>query len=453
MMLNNYIDGPVVNPDAPASSLEAKQPWIDNGVGVVNPKCYYSLESMAAEWDRLWPRAWLLAGVTSDIPGVGDYFLFEIGHESIICIRTEQGLRAFFNVCSHRGSRLLRDERGRRMKIVCPFHSWRYANTGELLAITDRETFRNAVVCHNPGLTELAVAEKAGLVFVNMREDPPPFEERFGLPEGYLEAYRIDEMHVVRHVRTEWKANWKIAVEAFYETYHLHQVHPETRYTMADLKVQCDLYPNGCSRMIVPIGAPSPRMKDQETLNDDLRWMLSEVGIDPDTFQGTAQDVRPAIARAKRARAGKKGLDYAAFTDGQLTDSWATGIFPNVQIGCHPEGVFVMRFLPHPTDPERFYYDTMTLFMATNEPDPIAPAWMGIPDGTDLTGGTRPKCEKLGVDEEADLGLVLSQDADLLPVVQAGVRSRAFKGQLWGEQEQRLRHFHAELDRYLSGEK
>ena len=55
-----------------------------------------------------------------------------------------------------------------------------------------------------------------------------------------------------------------------------------------------------------------------------------------------------------------------------------TGIFPNVQIGCHPEAVFLMRFLPHESDPERFYYDTMTLLLPVDDPDYTPPGWMGL---------------------------------------------------------------------------
>jgi phenylpropionate dioxygenase-like ring-hydroxylating dioxygenase large terminal subunit len=296
----------------------------------------------------------------------------------------------------------------------------------------------------------VACAEHAGIVFVHMGDDPPPLSESIGLPAGYLEAYQIDKMRVVRHVRSEWGANWKVGVEAFYESYHLHAVHPETRGVMGDLNVQYDLYPNGASRMIVPLGQPSPRMSDQHTVNEGLQMMLQDAGVDPATFEGGAADVRRAIQQGKRERSARLGLGYERFADGQLSDSWATGIFPNVQIGCHPEAVFLMRFLPHETDPERFYYDTMTLLFPADDPDYRPPAWMGLPEGTDVSGAVRPGTERYAIDEDANLGLVLNQDADLLPVVQRGMRSRGFKGQLWGEQEQRLRHFHVELERRLA---
>ena len=168
---------------------------------------------------------------------------------------------------------------------------------------------------------------------------------------------------------------------------------------------------------------------------------------------GSARDVRAAIAKAKRERSDRLGLGYERFTVGQLTDSWATGIFPNVQIGLHPEGAFLMRFMPHPTDPEKFFYDTMTLIHPVDDPDYVVPGWMGVPEGTDTSGEMRPDIEYVSDGETPNLGLVLDQDSHLLPVVQKGVRSRGFKGAVWGEQEQRLRHFHKEVDRYLSGDK
>ena len=100
----------VINPDAPADSLERKQPYIDNGVEMLDKSRYYSHEFMQAEADRLWSKAWLLAGVAADIPEEGDFFIFDLGLESIIVTRTDQGIRAFYNVCAHRGNRLVAAE-------------------------------------------------------------------------------------------------------------------------------------------------------------------------------------------------------------------------------------------------------------------------------------------------------------------------------------------------------
>jgi phenylpropionate dioxygenase-like ring-hydroxylating dioxygenase large terminal subunit len=438
-----------INPQAPANSLEAKQPDLNLGTECYGTDGYFDLQSIALEFQKLWSKSWLLAGVTSDLAELGDYFLFDIQHESIIVTRSKKGIQAFYNVCSHRGAVLVTEPRGNQKVFVCPFHRWTFRNSGDLVRITDEDTFDPRVVGHRPGLTKVACETHAGLIFISMADDPPPLKEAIGLPDGYLEPYQIDKMKVVRHVRSEWGSNWKVGVEAFYESYHLHAVHPETTGMMGDLNVQYDLYPAGASRMIVPLGQPSPRLHDQTTVNEGLQFLLGEAGIDPTTFKGDAGDVRGAIQSAKRERAEREGLDYSGFVDGQLSDSWATGIFPNAQIGCHPEALFLMRFMPHISDPQRFYYDTMTLIMPTGDADATAPQWMGLPEGTDISGRQRPTTENYSLKEDANLGLVLSQDAAFLPRVQQGMRSKGFTGQLWGEQEQRLRHFHVELRRRL----
>jgi len=286
-----------------------------------------------------------------------------------------------------------------------------------------------------------------------MDDSTMPLDEFIGFPAGYLEQYHLDEMHVVRHHISEWAANWKTGVDAFYETYHLHAVHPETQTVMNDRNVQVDLYPNGFSRMVVPLGVKSERVADQQGVDAGLKFMMQDAGVNPDDYTGSAAEVRETMQQAKRERAERCGLDYSEFVDGQLTDSYATGIFPNVQIGLHAEGAFLMRFIPHATDPERFFYNTMTLWRPSDDPSYTVPAWMGLPEGTDVSGETRPEVERTGIGEPPKLGQVLDQDSELLPVVQAGIRSRGFAGPLWSEQELRLRHFHTELDRYLSGEK
>ena len=440
---------------APQGSLEAKQPRPENlGQDVVDPSRYYDRAYMEKEWHMLWPRVWLLAGVTPDIKEAGDFIVFKHGHEEFIIVRQEDNsIKAFYNVCPHRANRVCLSEQGSMDKFSCPFHNWQFGIDGGNVKITDEETYDPEIIKHRPGLTEIRCEDLGGLIFINMDGNAPPLKEWIGLPEGYIENYEIEKMNVVRHVRSEWLANWKTGVEAFYETYHLPHIHPQTQGVMEDFS-QVDLYPNGFSRMIVPIGVKSHRMADQDSIDPYQTHMMMEAGIDPESYDGTSAGVRVAVQQAKRERGKRFGLDYYdKLTDGQLTDSWATGFFPNVQIGMHPEGVFIMRFVPHPTDPERFYYDNMTLFRYVDDPGYTVPGWMGLPEDTDVSGEIRPEIEHFSETDRADLGEVLDQDVELIASVQEGVKSRGFKGPLWCEQEDRLRHLQREIDRYMSGEK
>jgi len=441
------------DPAAAEHSFDAKAPACDDGAGRIDPARYHDPHFMDAEWQRLWTRVWLLAGPVADIPEPGDFFRFDVGPESFLILRDQDGtVRAHYNVCPHRGSRLVNSDFGSLTEVTCPFHSWKFGLDGKNCKVTDRETFRPEVLRHGTDLSSVFCETIAGLVFITMNPAPPPLRDWLGVVAEHFELYQIDKMHVVQHKQSEWAANWKTGVDAFYEIYHLHAVHPQTQGVMDDI-AQLDLYPNGMSRMYIPFARTSFRVEDQDTVNPGIQMMLKDAGIDPARFTGPAGEARNAIQKAKRARAARLGLDYSRFTDGQLSDSVPYGIFPNVQMGCHPEAIFLMRFLPHPDLPGRFTYDNIILYRHVDDPDYVAPDWMGLPPGLDVTGAIRPEIQRVPLGVSPDLGLVLDQDSELLPVVQQGLRSRGFKGPLWSEQESRVRHFHAELSRFIAGEK
>jgi phenylpropionate dioxygenase-like ring-hydroxylating dioxygenase large terminal subunit len=357
-------------------------------------------------------------------------------------------VKAHYNVCPHRGSQLVSTDLGSVGQFTCPFHSWQFALDGTCTTVTDAETFRPEVLCHGTDLSSVRCEVAAGLVFIAMDPDIQPLTEFLGPILGQLELYEIDQMYVVQHRRSDWGSNWKGGVDAFAEIYHLHAVHPQTQCLMDD-RTQIDLWPGGLSRQFVPFAQPSPRFADQESVNPGIQMMLRDAGIDPETYEGTARETRSAVQAAKRKRSDELGLRYERFSDSQLSDSVVYSVFPNVQIGCHPEAVFLHRFIPHATDPNQFTYDTCILYRHVDAPGYSAPAWMGMGEEVDLSGRTRPDVIHTALGEPPCLGEVLDQDSDLLPVVQKGARSRGFRGPLWSEQEGRLRHFHAELDRMM----
>ena len=194
-MSNDRIPCAIINPEASPDSLEAKQPHVDNGTECYPKDGYINRDYMSREWNSLWTDSWLIAGVSSDLSKVGDYFLFDIGDESIIVTRTEDGVKAFYNVCSHRGAKLVWEERGSKKVFVCPFHSWSFHHTGELRRITDEETFHPDLVSHRPGLTPLACEEHAGIVKAKVGEHSQHDEAaNDNVPEVTIKAQRA-----VRH--------------------------------------------------------------------------------------------------------------------------------------------------------------------------------------------------------------------------------------------------------------
>lgn len=425
-------------------------PYIDNGTVRPTPERYTDAAFAAEEWEKIFARNWLFAGPAADVREPGDWMKYDIGVESFIIVRADDGtLKAHYNVCPHRGARLVASDVGSQASFSCPFHSWQFALDGSNIAVTDAETFRPEVLCHGTDLTSVRCEEAAGLVFISMNPDVEPLADFLGPILPMLETYRIGEMNPVQHRRSDWAANWKGGIDAFYESYHLHAIHPQTMGIIDD-RTHIDLYPNGMSRQFVPFAQPNSHYPDQGEVNPGIAMLLADAGLDPASWNGSAHESRAAIAAAKRDRAARLGLDYDRFSDAQLTDSTIFGIFPNAQIGCHPEAVFLHRFKPHGDDPNQFTYETVIMYKHVDVPGYGAPGWMGLGDDVDLTGETRPDVVHTPLGVPPGMGEVLDQDSDLLPVVQKGARSRGFRGPIWCEQEARLRHFHTELDRRMA---
>ena len=154
-------------------------------------------------------------------------------------------------------------------------------------------------------------------------------------------------------------------------------------------------------------------------------------GLDPATFTGKAKDVRPLLIEAGRQSAAKMELDVSGLCDDQMVDDYHYMIFPNVTFNIHALGVMVFRQRPHPTDPNRMFFDLSNYSRATDAPP--------RPEHTHHLHG------------DVSLGLVLDQDAYNLPRVQKGMQSRAYEGLHISYPERRIRHMHQTLDGYLFG--
>ena len=108
---------------------------------------YISADWYACEWRAVWAKSWIAAVHVSDLTDPGDYVVFDLGPESILLTYNGAGtVQAFYNVCQHRGVRLVDDHAGNTENFRCPYHSWRYSTDGDLIYAPHQEGFQEGLV-------------------------------------------------------------------------------------------------------------------------------------------------------------------------------------------------------------------------------------------------------------------------------------------------------------------
>lgn len=192
------------------------------------PEAYHDPAWFRREQRQLFRRTWNHVGETRDLRAPGDFLTRTVGGDPIVVLRGEDGaLRAFHNVCRHRGAKLL-DDRGRCDAIVCPYHRWRYRLDGRLDNVPQQADQFPDLDRDDWGLLPVALAEWKGLLFVNPDGAAPPLQTWLaGLPE-LLGAFEPDRLQVLTEGVYEFRANWKFYVENHVDWYHLWYTHPAT---------------------------------------------------------------------------------------------------------------------------------------------------------------------------------------------------------------------------------
>ena len=189
------------------------------------PQAAYLDEAVFAfDRARLFERSWLCVGRESELESPGEFLLARVAGQELVVVRgVDLELRAFFNVCRHRGLALVEAERGRAREFVCPYHAWTYELSGVLrVAPHMPATFQRD--CH--GLTGVSVGLWHGFVFVCLGAEPLALADALsGAPE-WLTRPELRHLRLGRSKRYEVLANWKLIVENFQESHHFPSVHP-----------------------------------------------------------------------------------------------------------------------------------------------------------------------------------------------------------------------------------
>ncbi|WP_330254929.1 aromatic ring-hydroxylating dioxygenase subunit alpha [Nocardia sp. NBC_00565] len=405
----------------------------------IDVEAYISEEYARAERDKLWAKVWQQVGRVEEIPKVGDYLTYEILDDSFIIVRiAPDTIRAYYNVCAHRGRRLLdtpagaHDARGCRKQFVCGFHGWRYNLEGQNTFVPEREDWPTGLTERNDGLNQVRVDTWGGWIWINMDPDCEPLR-------AYLEpaATLLDPFHL-ENMRYRWRrwlsfdCNWKVAFEAFMETYHVPYTHPEFM-NFGDF-----LGWGRAQGKHSNIGYDAP--KGMEENQGKLR-----IGSGPDARLSTAQlqnftwenantnTTESMVAVANRlADELPEGtapgdvlrywLDTCCREDAERGVIWPTvdpetvaksgtswQIFPNFQIGHALNNMLCYRFRPYGYDPDKCIFEAAVfeLFPPGEEPET---EWVYTPVG------------------DPGWRTVLPQDFDNMAAVQQGMKSRGFSG-------------------------
>ena len=433
-------------------SDQNKQPDPDYGTDLISKERYISKEFKELEAENIWKKVWLMGGPLVDLKEPGDYIATEILNEPIlISMGDDKKIRAFYNVCQHRGNKLVHSKKGNTSEHSCSFHGWKYKANGELGWAPDIETFPQGIPCDKLSLKELPCDTAVGFVWFSLNQDVEPLYEYLGIINEHLNPYHFEKQYLVNDVTVEMPYNWKTSVDAFNETYHVVQTHPELTTWLEDLDIQIDCYDKH-NRYLVPFGTPSSHMEDVKTISNDLKLYMEQAGMDPSKFKGDATEVRRAIQIHRREHGKDMGYDFSELNDDQLSDDFHYLIFPNITLNIYPESMMLFRQRPHPTDPNKCFFDLQNYVM---QPDANIP---GVTERQRRIGGgkmvelpetpERPLHRQFKHGEES-LGLVLDQDAYNLPNVQIGMNSAGYDGLWLGSQELRIRHFHATIDDYV----
>jgi nitrite reductase/ring-hydroxylating ferredoxin subunit len=421
---------------------------------IIPKERYVSQEFFDLEMERLWPRVWQMACREEEVRHVGDYLEYIIGDQSILITRSDPAtIRAFYNTCPHKGTRLAAGVGNFATgEIRCRFHAWRFELDGTNKGVVDRFDFPASMTDAEVCLNQIKVGRWGGFVFINMDPDSESLESFLGPLPALLAPYGFDKMRFRSYRSVIIPANWKSALDAFNEGYHVQGTHPQLLRWTDDTNLQYG--PLGKHNHMGAMGQvkheirPSPRLGlgpgdyDEREL---LAVMIDELGglflkeerqkvldlKDKPLPEGTT--AMDAYNELRVAMLRSKGIDLGHLSDEQLLMTDDVHFFPNVVGPIYPGSTTLFRTRPNGLDPHSAIKDLWTL------------EW--VPPDED-----RPMCERKFYPDWAakDWGLVTNQDYANMAHVQAGMRSRGCTGlRLNPRQEHNVIHMHEVIDEYL----
>jgi phenylpropionate dioxygenase-like ring-hydroxylating dioxygenase large terminal subunit len=211
-----------------SSSADSSARRLDPPAAKAMPAWIYSHPGLERlELERILLPSWQMLCHVSSLREPGDFVTVDIGHESVFALRDRDGtIRAFHNVCRHRGARLMDGTGNCQGPITCPYHGWAYRHDGSLQGVAARETFPGLDRADH-GLRQVRTDTAFGFVFVALAGSPRPVAETWGALADELAPYRLAEMVPLGPITQEtWDVDWKLAMDNYLESYHVPIGHP-----------------------------------------------------------------------------------------------------------------------------------------------------------------------------------------------------------------------------------
>ncbi len=437
-----------VNP-APAILREEHSEFL--GDADIPADRYVTQDFFNREMDKVWKRTWQWACREEHIPEAGDYYVYEVGPFSVIVVRQrDQSVKAFLNTCLHRGTKLRACAgEGSAKDLRCPYHGWTWNLDGSLESVPCAWDFPH-VDPKKFGLLEVASAQWGGFVFINLDTDPQPFDKYAETLIDHFKGWDLSQRYVSLHMSKELHCNWKTAMEAFMESYHVYETHPQLMVATGDANVQYDCYGDHVSRFYSAGGTQSPHlanaMTEQELINTMLVGDRSMVSDELTVKDG--ETARCVMARYLRKVFGEQyKTDLSGYSDSEIVDTIEYHLFPNMILFPGFSLPMVYRFRPIGMNADRTLFEILFL--------------RPVPDS-----GERPEpAQCFHVKEEESytivpgmdfgLGSVYDQDTANLRAQQEGFLNAVMAGRKTGQtlgnyQEVRIRHFNQTLDKYMA---
>ena len=419
---------------------------------------------VALEKERLWPKVWQVACREEELPDIGSYVTYDIVNESIIVVRTADGIQAFHNVCQHRGRRLT-EGCGKTNQFRCRYHGWRWNLDGSLGAVLDHSDWDGcpSMEAEDLKLPSVLVDTWAGYVFVNLDPDAEPLAEYLDPVPSLIDPYEFQHMRFRWYKSVRLPCNWKVAQEAFTEGYHVATTHSQLLDNQGDDQTRSFAF--GKHGMFLntyaeaPLGAPSPRTgkpvpKDlrpgllafYEQLERELKAITSPRSVEAAAriLDEVPEDADPytvighAMAFQKEA-AEASGAGWPQITPEQMARAGVDWhVFPNLVFLMSPDGLLSYRARPDGDNPDSCIFDIWSLVRyAPGEEPPLERQFFhGVNDWK--------------ANPVEHFGLILSQDFQNMEHVQQGMKSSGFKGSRTNPlQETSIANFHETLLEYL----